>query len=234
MLRLYRTAQAWALPAATAAALLAGVPSAGAATTPTILFDDATVGGGTFSYAGAGGAVSGTNIRLDTVFGSSTPSNDGVALTCEDCSLSFVSGANDYETPIWAFLPGGSFAVTGVAKDGASAVATGTLLSGVFNDTTFASKAGSSHIIVSGSMDVTLNNALAAFYGTSTHGLAVMTQINSLAEPVDLSSNAFQGTSVVTGINSISVVPVPTTLPLFLSVLAGIAMIGRRGHPASA
>jgi hypothetical protein len=233
MLRLYRTAPAWALPAATAAALLAGVSSAGAATIPMILFDDGAVGGGSLSYAGAGGAVSGTNIPLVNIIGSSTPSNDEAELTCEDCSLNFVSGANDYETPIWAFLPGGSVAVTGVAKDDALAVATGTLLRGVFNDTTFVSEAGSSRITVSGSMDVTLNDALAAFYGTSTQGLAVMTQINSLAEPVDLSSNAFQGTSVLTGINSLSAIPVPTTLPLFLSALAGITMISRRGHPAS-
>jgi hypothetical protein len=199
-----------------------------------ILFDDAIIGGGSFSYDGTGGAVSGANVRLDTVSGSGTASNDGAALACEDCTLSFVSGANDYETPIWAFLPGGSFAVSGTAKDGALAIASGTLLSGSFNDTTFASKAGNSHINVSGSMDVTLNDALAAFYGTSRHGLAVMTQINSLTEPVDLSTNAFQGASTDTDINYFSIVPVPATLPLFLSAMAGIAMIGRRGHPASA
>lgn len=234
MLRLYRAAQAWVLPAATAVALLAGAPSAGAATTPTVHFDDATVGGGSFSYAGAGGVASGTNIRLDTIFGSATPSNNGVALACEDCTLSFVSGANKYETPSWAFLPGGSFAVTGTATDGALTIASGTLLSGSFNGTTFAAKAGNSHIMVTGSLNVTLDDALAGFYGTSTHGLAVMTQINSLAGPVDLLDNTFQGTSTDTDINYLSVVPVPATLPLFLSALAGIAMIGRRRHSACA
>ena len=234
MLRLNLAARAWVLPAVSAAALLAGVPGAGAATTPTILIDDAAVEGGSFSYDGAGGAVTGANIRLDTVFGSGTASNDGVALTCEGCTLSFVSGANDYETPIWAFSPGGSFALTGTAKDGLSEIASGILLSGDFNDTTFASKAGNAHINVTGSMDVTLDAALAAFYGISTHGLAVMTQINSLLGPVDLSTNAFQGTSTDTDINYLSAVPVPATLPLFLSALAGIAMIGRRSHAGSA
>jgi hypothetical protein len=234
MLRLYRTAQAWALPAVTAAALLAGAPGASAATTPTIHFDEAIGGGGSVSYAGAGGAISGNNIRLDTLFGLGTPSNDGVPLACEDCSLSFVSGANEYETPVWAFSPGGSFTVTGTVADGDLEIVTGSLLSGSFNDTTFASKAGDSQIIVSGSLDVTLNDALADFYGTSTLGLAVMTQIISLAEPIDLTAPAFEGTSTATAINSFSVVPVPATLPLFLSALAGIAMIGRRAHSASA
>jgi hypothetical protein len=234
MLRENRTAQAWMLVAAIAAALLAGVPDASAATLPTIRFEGSTIGEGSFSYDGAGGAINGTNIRINTLFGSGTPSNEGVSLTCEDCSLNFMSGANDYETPVWAFSPGGSFAVTGTAKDGASEVATGTLLSGFFNDMTFASKAGNSHIIVSGSMDVTLNDNLAAIYGTATDGFAIMTQIISLTEPLDLSTNAFQGTSTHTAINSFSVVPVPATLPLFLSALAGIAMISRRAHSASA
>ena len=234
MLRLNRALQACALSAASAAALLAGVPDAGAAATPMVLFDDATVDGGSFSYSGRGGAVSGANIRLDTIFGSGTASNDGVALTCEDCTLSFVSGANDFETPIWAFSPGGGFAVTGTAKNGALEIASGTLLSGVFNDTTFASKAGNAHINLSASLDVTMDDALAEFYGTSTHGLAVMTQIHSLLTPVDFSTRAFQGTSTDTDINYLSALPVPATLPLFLSALAGIAMIGRRHISASA
>lgn len=234
MLRLYHTAQAWALPAVTAAALLAGAPSASAATTPTIYFDGATGGGGSVSYAGAGRALSGNNIRIDTLFGLDTPSNDGGDLTCENCSLSFVSGPNVYETPLWAFSPGGSFTVTGTVTD-LGITESETLLSGSFNGPTFASKAGDSRIIVSGSVDVTLNDALAAFYGTSTLGLAVMTQIISLEEPVDLSTNAFQGTSTATAVNSsFSVVPVPATLPLLLSALAGIAMIGRRPQSASA
>jgi hypothetical protein len=235
MLRLYHRAQAWALPAVTAAALLAGAPSASAATTPTIYFNGTTGGGGSVSYAGAGGAVSGNNIRIDTLFGLDTPLNDGGGLTCEDCSLSFLTGANAYETPVWAFSPGGSFTVTGTMTD-LGITESETLLSGSFNGPTFASRAGDSHIVVSGSVDVTLNDALAAFYGTSTLGLAVMTQIVSLEEPgVDLSTNGFEGTSTATAINSsFSVVPVPATLPLFLSALAGIAMIGRRPHSASA
>jgi hypothetical protein len=197
-----------------------------------VLFDNATVEGGSFSYNGAGGAITGANIRLDIVFGSGADLNDGKALTCEGCTLSYVSGGNDYETPIWAFSPGGSFTVTGTAKDGALAIATGTLLGGSFNDTTIASKAGNAYINVSGSVEVTLHEALAAFYGTSTHGLAVM--INLLRGPVDPSTNAFQGTSTDIDINYFSIVPIPATLPLFLSALAGIAMIGRRSHSASA
>jgi hypothetical protein len=124
--------------------------------------------------------------------------------------------------------------VTGTVTDGDLEIASETLLSGSFNDTTLASKAGDSRIVVSGSVDVTLNDALAAFYGTSTLGLAVMTQIISLTEPVDLTAPAFEGTSTAIGINSFSVVPVPATLPLFLSALAGIAMISRRTHSAFA
>ena len=98
MLRLIQAAQGCALSAVSIAALLAGIPDAGAATTPTVLFDDATVDGGSFSYEGTGGALSGDNIRLDTILGAGTASNDGVALTCEDCTFGFVSGHNTHSS----------------------------------------------------------------------------------------------------------------------------------------
>lgn len=228
MIDVKRRLRAWALSAAGAAGLIASVHGAEAAAVPAILFDDAGVEGGTLSYDGNGGPLIATGVLLDIVLGVGTPANSGLALACEACTLTFETGANASESAsLWTFLPGGTISVSGTAKDGPSTIATGTLLSGVFNDTTYAFQQGSLNINLSGSMDALLAPALAALYATPATGLAVLTQIN-LKGPIDPLTNAFSGTSTDTDINYYSVVPVPAALPLFLTALAGIVMIGWR------
>lgn len=228
MIDVKRRVRARALSAAGAAGLLVSVSSAEAAAIPTILFDDAGVGGGTLFYDGNGGPLTTTGALLDVVVGLGTAANSGLALTCEDCALSFTTGANVSESAsFWTFLPGGNLTVSGTAKEGASTIATGTLLSGLFNDTTYVFQQGSLNINVSGSMNVTVNPALAAFYATPANSLAVITQIN-LKQAIDPITHAFSGTLTDTDINYYSVVPVPAALPLLLTALAAIVMLGWR------
>ena len=85
---------------------------------------------GILSYNGAGGPLVGSNIFLDQI----TYSGSAQVLTIDNGLLNFQTGANISEGPTqWVFGNGGSFTITGTAKDaGNTVVATGTLLSGYF------------------------------------------------------------------------------------------------------
>ena len=82
----------------------------------TITFDNTGLAGGSFSYGGAGGPVTGSGIGFNLIVGSATPLNSGAALVCSGCTLSFTSGANTSEGPmVWTFggAGAGSFVVSG-------------------------------------------------------------------------------------------------------------------------
>src|SRR5687768_4296997 len=75
----------------------------------TITFDQ-IIDGGTLSYDGAGGALVGTDISMDTITASGVP-NPGI-LTCVGCVLNFTTGANTLEGPaFWNFASGGTFTI---------------------------------------------------------------------------------------------------------------------------
>jgi hypothetical protein len=97
-------------------ALAVGAWSA-SAQAATITFASLLGAGGTLSYDGAGGAMIGGSIGLDTVVGGGTPSNAGVILACVGCELSFTTGGNTLEgPPVWTFGGNaalGSFTITG-------------------------------------------------------------------------------------------------------------------------
>lgn len=94
--------------------------------------DDPNIQNGTLSYDGAGGALIGSGIDFVSVFASNT-ANDGVYI-CDGCELNFTTGANISEGPFaWLFAGGGSISITGTVKDGATVIASGTLLSGFFS-----------------------------------------------------------------------------------------------------
>ena len=101
-------------------------------------FDDVLTQGGTISYAGGVNPVVGTDIIFDQITGHSTPSNDGVDLICEGCLLNFSTGSYTGKIPqgpgkeLLGFLGGGTLSIMGVAKDGATTIADGVLVSGSF------------------------------------------------------------------------------------------------------
>ncbi len=240
MVRLKRLARAWVLPVALAGGVLASASHAESAPISTVLFDDVVVQGGALSYDGSGGALMGTSIAFDAVLGLGTAASAGSTLTCEGCTLNFTTGANVVATPsFWSFAPGGSMLLTGTAKNGASTIAAGALISGTFNDVTNVLAQGPLNVNLSASLDTTLDSALAAFYAAPTNGLAVVTQINVKDGAVDPATNAFRGISTDTDINyytesAFYLVPIPAALPLFLTALGGIVMVAWRRHPNSA
>jgi hypothetical protein len=118
------------------ASLLLAVQAHGAS----ILFDDNNGTGqtGTLSYDGTlGDPLVGAGIDFVTIKGVGTPSNNGASLTCEGCKLNFTTGGSlDEEIPgfpadAWVFDGGGTFTITGTAKDSSNTViASGILVSG--------------------------------------------------------------------------------------------------------
>ena len=103
----------------------------------TIGFDDGTnPQNGIVSWAGGATPLIGVDIDLYSIDGTNTPANSGpgAALDCRGCLLNFATG--NYigaAGGVLSFATGGSFVITGDAfTQGGAAVASGTLLSGVF------------------------------------------------------------------------------------------------------
>ena len=115
--------------------------SAAASAAPIINFDqDAGQPTGSISYDGNGGALIGKNISFSYISANETPKNSGNAgrLNCADCMLNFKTGANNEEGPqTWTFGSGGTFALTGTAKDqSGNTIADGLLSNGTFSGAT--------------------------------------------------------------------------------------------------
>ena len=91
--------------------------------------------GGILSYDGDGGVLKGRKIRFDSIIGVDTAANDGVALSCTGCKLKFNTGVNISDTaPSYTWEGGGFFILTGTAKLGDTVIASGTLLSGIWDE----------------------------------------------------------------------------------------------------
>jgi hypothetical protein len=91
--------------------------------------------GGKVSYDGTGGPLKGTDIRFDLIKGIDTPLNSGVDLDCHGCKLNFETGSNISDAaPNYSWHGGGSLKLTGVAKYGSTTIASGTLLTGTWDD----------------------------------------------------------------------------------------------------
>src|SRR5438128_9093317 len=99
--------------ACAAFALICAVAPAHAST----IIDFQGAGGGTVSYAGTGGALSGINIAIGTVLGINTPVNsDPLGYHVTDGYLNFQTGSlvsYDSGTTTYTFDGGGSFTLTG-------------------------------------------------------------------------------------------------------------------------
>jgi hypothetical protein len=114
--------------------VLLGATSANA----TVLNFDQTTGisGGTITYGGGGGPLVGAGIQFDVINVSGAPQNNGI-LYCYQCVLSFQTGNNVTEGPLYTWNGGGSFSVagsvyTGPGGTGTQIVGPTTLLTGSF------------------------------------------------------------------------------------------------------
>jgi hypothetical protein len=197
---------------------------------PVLQFNDPIARGGTIVYDGAGGPATGTDILLQNIVGVDTPKNNGAALACLGCTLSFTTGANISEGPdIWGFAQGGSFQITG-SVPGAGIIAPALLIDGTFTVVPLpglppfaAIESGSGDtgfgLFFGSGVDVK-SPLLAAFYGLGPDGSAGLTIVQGGTFSFDPATGAFSGTNNGANINNFATVPNPAALLLLGAGLA--------------
>jgi hypothetical protein len=200
---------------------------------PVLQFNDPIARGGTIVYDGAGGPATGTDILLQNIVGVDTPKNNGAALACLGCTLSFTTGANISEGPdIWGFAQGGSFQLTG-SVPGAGIIAPALLIDGTFTVVPlpglppFAAIEGSGTPgfgLFFGSGPDVKSPLLAAFYGLGPAGSAGFTILQAGTFSFDPATGAFSGTNNGANINNFATVPNPAALLLLGAGLAAAAL----------
>jgi hypothetical protein len=209
-------------------ASLAMAPVAQAAT---LSFDDNLLSGGTLSFLGSGGSLSGTSLIIDSVKGIGTPSNSGPSYTCSGCSLNFATGnllssSSSGGVTSYLFGAGGSISLTGNGPGGAS----GTLASGTFSAPVSVQVAAPYIAVQFGLGTDQKNDNLEAFFGYPASQPWIFASSSIAAQAVTgglTAYSAFSGT--VTNVDFDNTpVPVPAAVWLFGSALAGMGIIGRR------
>jgi hypothetical protein len=151
----------------TAGALTLGV--ANHASAVAYLDFDQLTDGGTLSYNGTSGHLKGKDIRFDLIKGIDTPLHTGVALDCLGCELDFVTGSNISNTaPNYSWHGGGSLTLKGTAKYGVTTIASGTLLTGTWDEPVLGLlNSGQKSFSFVGTGENTLALGLQTFYGLS-------------------------------------------------------------------
>jgi hypothetical protein len=131
-----RMKRAWVI--AIGVVLLCGATGVVRANPIQITFDQ-LVDGGSVNYDGNGGALIGMDIRFDITVTFMTPLHADETLTIDNGLLNFTTGANITEGPVYTWLSGGSFTLTGTIMDPLhQEIASGVLLQGSFGDSVFA------------------------------------------------------------------------------------------------
>ena len=184
---------------------------------------------GSIAYGGTGGALTGTNIDVDSVVGLSTPANANVTSTCLTCILNFTSGLNtSVGGGTWQFGPGGSISITGGVDFVGSTpdIALGsTLLTGTFSSATV-SDAGVFEVTFGSFTDVK-HPSLLSYYGmpSGNYDGSLTILFTGVVGP----GNAITSTNIFGGsITNIAAVPVPAAAWLFGSGLLGLYAAVRR------
>jgi hypothetical protein len=195
---------------------------------PVLQFNDPIARGGTIVYDGAGGPAIGTDILIQNIISVDTPNNNGVALTCLGCTLSFTTGNNISEGPdLWTFAQGGSLQLTG-SVPGAGIIAPAVLIDGTFsilNPLQSSNPSGDFGLFFGAGVDVK-HPLLAAFYELGPDGFAFgSTIVQSGTFSFDPGTGAFSGTSNGANINNVATVPNPAGLLLLGAGLAAAVLV---------
>jgi PEP-CTERM motif len=204
---------------------------------PHISFEDLDEQGGDVSFSGnLGDPLVGSDIVFDTVLG---PETGATNLTCVGCLLDFTTGAFSFAMGNSQFFEGGgSYVLTGSAFDGATLVASGVLLSGVFDDFVIATlNTTVATVLVTGGGTDVKNPDLLAHFGLVNPFTFAQTEITSdavIAPPSgEGNPRGFSSTTINADLDNFPggpppIIPEPTTLLLLGAGLAGLGIWHRR------
>lgn len=199
----------------------------------TLTFDQSGPSGGTLAYGGEGGPLTGSGIGFDEI------TAGGVTLVCVDCTLSFVTGANTSEGPVYIWDGGGSFVLTGSAVDpGGDGVLGGgddvvvapvgtTLLAGQFQGPVVGAPGGGG-IIISGSGLDTKNFDLLIYLGLDPNQGFIFQNTEIASSGFNPGGNGGFNVTVTEADITNTPVPEPGTLSLLAAGLVGAALVRRR------
>jgi len=195
---------------------------------PEIKFDEGvTPQTGVISYDGEGGALVGTGIDFTSGLGVTTALNSGVSLDCTGCTLDFVTGLNTLEGPaLWQWLAGGSIDLSGSLFQGATLIASGSLLSGTFTAPpapTFAGN-GTSGLFL-GIGDLTVNTDISDFFGFAATSF-YYAYTNLSIGTCSTGSNAGFSCDLDNADLNIVAAAVPSPTPLMLMGVGLVALAG--------
>jgi type V secretory pathway adhesin AidA len=211
---------------------LAAVAWGASAQASTITFDQ-VLDGGSLSYDGAGGALVGTDIRVDVITSADAPTPG--TLDCVDCVLNFSTGANVTEGPVsWTFAAGGTFTIEGDAVDPNTnlTVASGVLLSGVFSASPISpSVVGNQFVLSVIAFGVDEKNPdLLEFFGLSANTEFTFANTELSATNITCCADgAFSGDVNEADVTNIQAVPDPgSTMALLGLGLMGVGVLRRK------
>ncbi len=193
---------------------------------------------GVISYAGGTKPLVGKNIQVDNVLGLGTPAHDNATVNIIGGLLNFTTGnfSGASTTPsAWDFSGGGTITLTGCADldhDGGACDAqdaSGTLLTGTFDNATVLAMSSVSKILGAGVIDIK-NPQLAQFFGLPFGSTDFYTGgLNLSFRASGLPPHSFRSSVALSGdMFDSPPLPEPASLVLFGSGLLLLGFVTRR------